>query len=106
MSGFFRRFVLGDHGPPPPPDVGHQPSFSDQSVVDTVYSDSKQERAIITRDESGTFRVYVQWWDTSDWRAGHGAFWYGHGSGSYTDNLETARSLAGEALRGAARHDS
>ena len=106
MSRFFRRFILGDYGPPPPPDVAHQPSFPGQTIIEVIYSDSKRERAIITRDESSTFRVYLQWWDTGDWKAGHGAFWDGHGSGSFTDKLETARSLAGEALRSAARHDS
>jgi len=105
MSGFFRRFILGDFGPPPTPDVAQQPTFPSQRIVETIYSETKHERAIITVDESSTYRIHVQWWDTSDWKAGHGAFWYGQGSGSYTDNIETARGLAAEALR-CSRHDA
>jgi hypothetical protein len=98
MPGFFRRIFLSDFGPPPPPDVAHQPSFPGQRIVEMIYSDSKRERAIITVDESGDYRIRVQWWDTSDWKAGYGAFWYGHDIGSHTDSIERARKLADEAL--------
>jgi hypothetical protein len=100
MTGFFRRFILGDFGPPPPPDVAHQPSFPSQRIVETLYSDSKRERAIITVDNTGDYRIYVYWWDTSDWKAGHGAFWYGDNIGSHSDTIERARERANEALRG------
>ena len=99
MPGFFRRFVLGDFGPPPPPDVAHQPSFPGQRIVETLYSDSKRERAIITVDETGDYRIIAQWWDTSDWKAGHGAFWYGDNIGSHSDTIERARERASEVLR-------
>jgi hypothetical protein len=99
MLGILRRIFVRDFGPPPLPDVAHQPTFPDQRIVETLYSDSKQERAFITVDETRSFRIYVQWWDTSDWKYWQKAFWYGHGSGSHTDTIERARNLAAEALR-------
>ena len=105
MPGFFRRFFLSDFGPPPSPDVADMPSFSGQHIVETIYSDTKSERAIITVDDTGDYRVYVYWWDISDWKAGHGAFWYGDNIGSHSDTIERARELADEALRGS-RHDA
>ena len=93
MSGFLRRFFFRDFGPPPLPDLAHQPSIPGQSIVETLYSDSKQQRAIITRDSSGTYRIHVQWWDTSDWKAWSEAFWAGGSSSSFTDNIETAGGL-------------
>jgi hypothetical protein len=98
MRSLLRRLFVRDLGPPPPPDIAHVPSFSGQTVVDTLYSDSKHCRAIITRDTPGTYRVYVQSWDTSDWKIAGEAFWSGHGSGSLTDTLEVARTLAREKL--------
>ena len=106
MSGFFRRFFLSDFGPPPPPDVAHQPSFPGQRIVETLYSDSKRERAVITVDDTGDYRIIIQWWDTSDWTAGHGAFWYGDESDSHTDSLQRARELADEAVRCSQRYDT
>jgi hypothetical protein len=98
MSGFFRRFFLGDFGPPPLPDLSHQPSIAGQNIVEILYSDSKHERVVITHDASGIYRIHVQLWDTSDWKAGHGAFWSGDGSSSLTDTVELARKLASEEL--------
>lgn len=105
MLGFIRRIFVRDFGPPPPPDVTHQPSFSGQRIVEAIYSESKRERVFITIDDTGDYRIIVQWWDTSDWKAGCGAFWYGQGSSSHTDSLERARELADEALR-CSRHDA
>jgi len=98
MLSFLRRFFVRDFGPPPPPDEAHQPSIPGQSIVETFYSDSKQRRAIITRDTTGAYHIHIQFWDTSDWSAGYGAFWAGRGSGSITDTLEIARTLAHEQL--------
>ena len=98
MPGFFRRFFLSDFGPPPPPDLSHQPSLPGQRIVETVYSDSKRARAFITVDETGRYRTVIQWWDTSDWKDWQKAFWIGRDSGSLTDSLERARELAAEAL--------
>lgn len=105
MPGFFRRFFLSDFGTPPPPDVTQLPTFPGQRIVETLYSDSKRERAIITVDDTVDYRIIVQSWDTSDWKDGYGAFWYGDGSRSHTDSLQRARELADEALRGS-RHDA
>ena len=106
MLGSIRRFFVRDFGPPPPPDVTQLPSFAEQRIVETTYSESKRQRVFITLDETGDYRVYFQWWDTGDWQAGVGARWsYAHGSGSHTDSLERARDIADETLR-CSRHDA
>jgi hypothetical protein len=51
MPGFLRRFFLSDFGPPPRPDVAQQWAFRGQRLIETIYSDSKRERAFITFDE-------------------------------------------------------
>jgi hypothetical protein len=61
MPGFFRRFFLSDFGPPPPPDQAHQPTFPGQRIVEIVYSDSKRERVFITVDDTGDYRISVEW---------------------------------------------
>ena len=99
MPGFFRRLFSSDIGPPPQPDVAHKPSFPGQRIVETIYSDSKRERAFITTDESGHFRIIIQWWDTSDWNDWQKAFWCGQGCSSLTDSLQRARELVDEGLR-------
>jgi len=99
MPGFFRRFFLSDFGPPPAPAAGHLPSFPGQRIVETLYSDSKRQRAFITVDETGQYRIVLQWWDTSDWKNWQQAFWSGGGSNGLTDNLERARELAAEGLK-------
>ena len=106
MPGFIRRFFLSDFGPPPPPDVAQQPSFPGQRHVETIYSDSKDQRVFITVDETGDYRIYLQWWDTSDWKAGYGARWScAHSGGSHTDSLNRAREIANEALK-CSRYDA
>ncbi len=99
MSNFLRRLFLRDFGPPPPPDLAYEPTIPGQTIVETLYSDSKRQRAMIARDGSGIYRIHVQWWDTSDWKAWSEAFWSASGSRSFTDNIESARKLAREALR-------
>jgi|SRR5450432_590031 hypothetical protein len=106
MPGFIRRFFLSDFGPPPPPDFAQLPSFPNQRIVETIYSDSKKERVFITVDETGDHRIYLQWWDTSDWKVGYGARWsHADSTGSHTDMLPRARELAYEAL-GSPRYDT
>jgi hypothetical protein len=95
----WNRLFPSDLGPPPPPDVAQQPAFPGQRIVETVYSESKQGRVFITEDESGIYRIMVQWWDTSDWKEWGQAFWSPAGSSSHTDNLQRARELADEALK-------
>ncbi|MDR3548210.1 MAG: hypothetical protein P4M11_08115 [Candidatus Pacebacteria bacterium] len=99
MPGFFRRFFLLDYGPPPPPDAGHVPSFTDQRIVETIYSASKERRAVITIDATGDYRIHSGQWDTSDWEAGHGPFWDDYNTGCHTDNLARARELAHEEIK-------
>ena len=105
MPGFFRRFFLGDYGPPPPPDTEHLPSFTDQRIVETIYADTKSRRAIITIDDTGDYRIHSEWWDISDWKRWGQAFWDGHNTGCHTDSLERARELAHEAI-GDLQHDA
>ena len=105
MLDSIRRFFVRDFGPPPPPDVAHLPSFTDQRIVETIYSASKDRRAIITIDGTGDYRVHSEWWDTSDWKEWQKAFWYGHNTGSHTDSLERARELAHEEI-GDLHHDA
>jgi hypothetical protein len=100
MPGFFQRFFLSGFGPPPAPDITELPSFTGERIVETVYSASKRERVFITVDEAEDHRIYFQLWDTSDWKAGHGARWScPHSTGSHTDSLDRARELAGEEMR-------
>jgi hypothetical protein len=99
MSNFLSRIFRRDFGPPPPPDLAHQPSIPGEIIAETVYSDSKQQRAIVTRDGVGTYRIHVQWWDTGDWKSWAKAYWAGGGSSSFTDDIETARKLAQDALK-------
>jgi hypothetical protein len=98
MANFFRRFFLGDYGPPPAPDITNPPLFSGETVVEILYSESKNERAIITGDNASIYRVYYQTWDDSDWDSGHAAFWNDRGPNGMTDSVEIARRLAREAL--------
>lgn len=99
MPGFFRRFILSDFGPPPSPDAGNLLSFPGQQIVEILYSDSKQQRAFITVDDTGRYRAVIQRWDTSDWKNWQQAFWNGGGGNGLTDNLERARELAEEGLK-------
>ena len=98
MSSFLHHFFCRDPGPAPAPDLVDEPSIDGQKIIETLYSDSKQRRAIITRDRSGIFRIHIQFWDTSDWIAGYGARWFGGGNSSFTDTIESVRTLAREAL--------
>jgi len=91
MNGFFRRFLLGDFGPPPLPDLSDQPAISGQTVVEILYHDSKRTRVVITCDLFGTYRIHKQFWDISDWKAGYGACWR---SGETVVLRTTSRLLA------------
>ncbi len=94
-----RRFLLSDFGPAPLPDLEAVPSFELQKIVETIYSESKCERVFVTLDDSGTYRLWIERWDTSDWSAGYGARWTQSQVGSITDNLPRARELARETLK-------
>ena len=98
LGAFLRRWFLNDFGPPPAPDVEHLPSFDGQQIVETIYTASKNERAIITVDAVGSYRIHLESWDVSDWERSGKAFWYGHNIGSHSDTIERARECAHEAL--------
>ena len=84
--------------PAPPPDKAYVRQFDGQTVVEVLYSPSDCERAIITRDELGVYRIRIEFWDTSDWERVGEAFWWHRFSGSLTDSFETAQQLAREYL--------
>lgn len=68
--------------------------------MDVIYSPSKRYREVITRDESGFFRVSDERWDTGDWDVAGAAFWCPYDRvATMTDTLENARKLAAEALQ-------
>jgi hypothetical protein len=105
MFRLFKSFFLSDFGPPPPPDVADRPSFPAQRIIETLYSETKRERAIITVDEKEDFQIIIQRWDISDWKADHQAFWSGRNIGSHSDTIERARESANEALKNSQRDD-
>jgi hypothetical protein len=71
------------------------PAFEQQQIVDVIYSESRVRRALITKDASNFYRIYVQQWDTSEWDRGCGAFWTGAKSvGTLTDRIEVAQEFA------------
>jgi len=94
----FRRFFHREPAPAPDPDTTHQPSIAGQSVVEVIYARSQRERAIITRDAQGIFRVRTEFWDTSDWEVAAAAYWCQQHLGTFTDTLAHARQLACEHL--------
>ncbi len=106
LKNSLRRFAMGGYGPPPPPDLSDLPSYPHAIMKEVIYSDSKHERAIITIDGMGRFTVFVQWWDTSEWSAGHRAFWHGQHRCGYALKLKSAQRLAGEALLSVAHYGS
>ena len=63
-----------------------------------MYSVNGDQRAIIAVDEQRVFRVFVEWWDTSDWDYARVAQWSPLGLVSMTDTLENARALGAVAL--------
>jgi hypothetical protein len=83
---------------PPPPDFSNHPSFANQDIKEFIYSDSQQERVIITSAGLGSFRIYFQWWDTSEWATAHRAFWHGPAMSGYSATLRGAHRIAGAAL--------
>ena len=92
--------LLSDFGSPPSPNEAELPTFPGEKVLETIYSEGRERRVFVTQDERGIYRTYVQWWDTSDWRAGYGARWVNGRSGGLSDSIERAREMADEALRG------
>jgi hypothetical protein len=84
--------------PPPSPDTSGEVCISGQTVVEVSYDESRCHRAIITRDDTGIFRVRTEVWDTSCWNELQTAFWCQRHLGTFTDTLDSARLLASEHL--------
>jgi hypothetical protein len=79
------------------PNVTIIPSYPNETTLETVYSRNNNYRVAITRDSRGIFRMNEARWILSDYD-GKGV-WEELGSGSLTDTLEIARTLAQEKLR-------
>ena len=97
-----RQAVFGQRSGSPPPDFSQSPLVPDGKIKEVSYSDSKRERAIISVSMMDTYKVYIQWWDTSGWSAGRGAFWSGQDRCGFSATLEGARRIAREGLKRAA----
>lgn len=94
----FKRLFHREPVAPPPPDSSQRPSINGQSVVEILYSSSQRERAIITCDVHGTYRVLTAFWDTSDWKQSSLAFWTEPAGSTFADTLDIARIRASEIL--------
>src|SRR4051812_42326798 len=80
----------------PPPDRSLQPSLEEQTLVAIFYSDFGKNRAVITRDPHGIFRVLIEAWHTSE-SPTPGARYMSHWSlrdCSLTDNVPAAELIA------------
>jgi hypothetical protein len=85
----------------PPPDISQTPTFvSEFALVETMYSDDKQIRVSITRDQCGIYRIHPERWEVMDFTVVGHAYWNQWGSSaSFTDDIEIARGMARELLR-------
>ena len=81
------------------PDTSHTPSYFGEAVVEILYSQHNEFRAIVTKRREGTFRVRREKWDLGDWDVIGEGYWNedDHGT-TLTDRIETARVLAREKL--------
>ena len=82
----------------PKPDTTHKPKIPGQTIVEVIYTRSKEMRCLITIDKEGIYRVRTEFWDTSDWDIVTEAFWSEQSSGTLVDNLEHARQICSEYL--------
>ena len=83
----------------PPPDTQSRPSYHSEAVVEVLYSETKQRRAVITQDRDLHFRVHTDYWCLADFDyIGQGYWAQDDRFATITDTLERARVLAKEAL--------
>ena len=75
------------------------PNYVSENVVDLLFSDSKERRAVITEDREGLFRVHTDRWCSEDFEdIGKGYWAQDDRFATITDTIEIARNLAKEAL--------
>ena len=98
MLRALKQFLFADYGPAPRPDETIVPKFDAGTVIESIYSEGRENRVFITKDEQGLYRLNLEWWDATDWAAGYGARWAGGYAGSLTDSLQRAQELAREEL--------
>lgn len=83
----------------PPPDKTRPISFRGSPLEDVLYSSQDDRRALIVRDGAGSCRVFLQYWDISDWDIVHTANWQEMDQRAvFVDDLDRARSIAYEYL--------
>ena len=100
--GLFRRLGAWLSRTParaPEPDVGQQPTFHGEELVEVKYSKRRRNRAAITHDRQARYRVHLQSWDTSGWKVGGSPTWIPSDRfACFADTLDRARDIAREAL--------
>jgi hypothetical protein len=83
------------------PDTSHTPSYIGQVVVEILYSQHKNFRAVITIRQDGSFQIRMEKWELGDWEFIGKGYWNSQErSATFTDQLEAARALAREKLHG------
>ena len=82
----------------PPPDLARTPTHLDFSVVEVIYSEDKQIRAVVTKDKQDLYRVFPEFWDVSDLEIAD-ACWNRCDHLGITDDIEIANGMAEEILR-------
>ncbi len=81
------------------PNTSHIPSLVNGTVVEIFYSQHNEFRAIILKRSDGTFQIWKEKWDLSEWDFIGEGFWNPQDPGTtFTDQIETARVLAREKL--------
>jgi hypothetical protein len=100
IEGWHQRKERRRQAPPPALEVPFTAYRASEELVEVVVSPAGTERAGITRDERGVYRVYTERW-AEDWDFTGCAEWTGSGGhdGSLTDTLDRARIVARERLR-------
>lgn len=84
---------------PPPPDVHSIPRYHSESVLEIVFSRTKERRAVICRDGEGLYRVHTDYWCIADFDfIGEGYWAQDDRFATITDTPERAKQLAHEAL--------
>jgi hypothetical protein len=83
----------------PAPDTTSSPSYHSEKVVEILFSDSKERRAVIAQDRDKHYRVHTDYWCLSDYEyIGEGYWSQDDRFATITDTLDSARKLAKEAL--------
>jgi len=83
-----------------PPDTSHPPSYFGETVVEILYSQHNEFRAIIAKNRQGNFHIRRERWCLDDWNFIGTGNWTEDGRGTtLTNTFETAQKLAREKLQ-------